>query len=175
MKELQYEDNSLHNYKKIQIYFDIPARLPDVRCPYTVTEAMKSFRKFPAWLYSQVTYSRVWKKTKETQIRADMESELTTLPESATTNAQRSRINILEEMSVQEGTLAKPHQGRRHEKTHMTYARYLSPCLVNLIIFLPKQLPENGSLHHHFSRRRQGSSTCRHHAIVVQPRTVNAP
>lgn len=104
------------------------------------------------------------KKTKETQIRADMESELTTLTDSATTNAQRSRINILEEMSVQEGALAKPHQGSRHEKTHMTYAQYLSPCLVNLIIFLPKQLPENGSLHHHFSWKRQVSSIYRHHA-----------
>lgn len=96
-----------------------------------------------------------------------MESELTTLTDSATTNAQRSRINILEEMSVQEGTLAKPHQGSKQEKAHMTYAQYLSPCLVNLIIFLPKQLPEDGSLHHLFSWRRQVSSICRAHAIQL--------
>lgn len=32
----------------------------------------------PVNLYTQVTYSRVWKKTKETQIKEDMESELTT-------------------------------------------------------------------------------------------------
>lgn len=110
------------------------------------------------WLYSQVTYSWGWKKTRETQIRADIESELTTLTDSATTNAQRSRINLLEEMSVQEGALAKPHQGSRHEKTCMPYAPYLSPCLVKFDnFFLPKQLPQNGSLHYHFIWKRQVS------------------
>lgn len=49
----------------------------------------------------------------------------------------------------------------------MTYAQYLSPCLVNLIIFLLKQLLENGSLHHHFSRGRQASSIFRAHAIQL--------
>lgn len=43
---------------------------------FTVTEARKSFRNPPVWLYSRVAHSRVWKGTKETQIRADMESEL---------------------------------------------------------------------------------------------------
>lgn len=90
-----------------------------------------------------------------------MEGQLTTLTDSATTNAQRSRINILEETSVQGRTLAEPQ-----EKTHMMYAQYLSPCLVNLIIFLCKQLPENGSLHRHFSWGRQVSSICR--ALVIQ-------
>ncbi|KAI3351482.1 hypothetical protein L3Q82_020330 [Scortum barcoo] len=79
-----------------------------------------------------------------------MESELTTLTYSATTNAQRSRINILEEMSVQGRTLAEPR-----EKELYDYAQYLSPCLANLIIFLHKQLPEDGSLHHHLSWGRQ--------------------
>lgn len=78
--------------------FYIPAEIPNVKCPYT--EERKSFRKSPVWLYSQVTYFRVWKKIKETHIRAGMESELTTLTDSATTNAQWSRINIPEEMSA---------------------------------------------------------------------------
>lgn len=90
----------------------------------------------------------------------DMESELTNLTDSATTNAQRSRINILEEMSDRGRAIAEPHQGSGQESTHMTYAQHLSPCLVNLIIFLLKQLPENGSLHHHLSWGRQMRSIC---------------
>lgn len=48
------------------------------------------------------------KEIKEIQIREDMKSELTVFTDSATTNAQRSRINILEEMSVQGRILPKP-------------------------------------------------------------------
>lgn len=79
----------------------------------------------PVWLYLQVTYCRVWKKTKETQIRADVESELMTKTNSPTTNAEPTRINIHEEMSVQERTLAKPHHGSRQGNTCVTFAQRL--------------------------------------------------
>lgn len=119
----------------------------------------------PVWLYLQVTYCRVWKKTKETQIRADVESELTTKTNSPTTNAEPTRINILEEMSVQGRTLAKPHHGIRQGNTCVTFAQHLPPCLVNSIIFRHKRLPENGSLHHHLSLETQASSIFRAHTI----------
>lgn len=72
---------------------------PDVRCPRTVIGVKKSS---PQCDYSQVTYCRVWKKTTETQIRADMESELRTESNSATTNAQPTRKTSLKECQSKE-------------------------------------------------------------------------
>lgn len=95
----------------------------------------------PAWLCSQVTYWRVWKETKKHK------SEWTW------------RVHCLTESNSDD----QPSRKRRHwrkcqdeiivgarcsEAGHscLAYVRRPHPCLVNLIIFLHKWLPENGSL-----------------------------
>lgn len=102
----------------------------------------------PAWLPSQVTYWRACKETKERQIRVDVKSAL---PDWKQLSHRRCPANqekkTLKKCQTKDEIIAGPCCAEAGHSC-LTYARCLRPCLLNVIIFLHKWLPGNGSLNH---------------------------
>lgn len=111
----------------------------------------------PAWLCSQVTYWRACKETKETQIRADMKSALPDRKQLSHRGCPANQEKkTLKKCQTKDEIITRPCCAEAGHSC-LTHAWHLRPCLVNLIIFLHKWLPENGSLNLRLSGETQSS------------------
>lgn len=150
--QVKFWEYSFQTWSFLRIGVDVTAGLREVRCPRAV---QSQWSPIPTWLCSQVTYWRACKETKETQIRADMKSAL---PDWKQLSHRGSPANqekkMLKKCQTKDEIIAGPRCGEAGHSC-LAYAQRLRPWLVNLIIFLHKWLPENGSLNHRLGGETQ--------------------